>query len=244
MALRLAGEESGVQERIESFFYSPSVQDSGDLEAGTKTITATAKPGTPDYTASLTIPASPSSKLSVLRLGLRLQVTIDGFGGTPQATQLSYSVEVNGVERQTGAWTATGAQYAVVDLTSGQFNMGTPNEIKVYLWVNQGQAVVSLCQVMMAVGSVSTSQTMVLKLVHMGLLALSVRLRRLGTGTPDIVLTINTGNALSYGTVSGNDSWFSVPAFVGADDVLSLLGTVATDLNYIAYMSVNFRSLS
>jgi hypothetical protein len=107
----------------------------------TKTISATTKQASPDYTANFTV-SSPPGKLTVGRLGLRLQVTIDSFGGTPAATQLSYSVEVNGVERAAASWTATGAQLAVTDLPVGQFNLGAANQIKVYLWVNQGQAVV------------------------------------------------------------------------------------------------------
>ena len=62
MALRLGGEDVGIQEKIEAIEYTPgaSVPDTGDLEAGTNTITATTKPETPDYTSSLDLPAAPS----------------------------------------------------------------------------------------------------------------------------------------------------------------------------------------
>ncbi len=43
MALKLAGEKDGYREKIEVLSYNPDVQDSGDLEAGTKAITATGR---------------------------------------------------------------------------------------------------------------------------------------------------------------------------------------------------------
>lgn len=245
MALRLAGEDIGVQEVVTTLTYAPSLQNSGDLEPATRTITATAKPGVADYTASLTIPAPPS-QLKVLRLGLRLQVTIDSFGGTPAATQLSYAVHVNGAERLTGVWTATGAQFAAVDLTEGQFNLETANTIGIYLWVNQGNAVVSLAQVWLAVGSrnVVPNVSSIMQILHHGFLSLSAFLRRVGTGTPELLISTPHVNWLQFASVTGDQAKLTVPSLVSRDSVLVCQGTVATDLNYVEVLVVNLRTVS
>lgn len=247
MSLNLVG-EGVLEERHELLSYSPGLQDSGDLEPGTHSVTAASKQATPDYTANLTI-AAPSARLTVKRLGLRLQVTIDSFGGAPQATQLSYSVEVNGVQRATGNWTATGAQYAVVDLLQGQFNLGTANEAKVYLWVDQGNAVVSLCQVWLAVGTTDTAAPhSCLALAHAGLFTALFEAMRQGTGSPTMRLLPEDATdiiAKVYATTTGHSSQGQVSAALAAGGVwVSGQGSVSTDLNYFRQVRFITRTLS
>lgn len=186
MALRLAGEDIAVQEIMEFLDYGPDLQGSGDLEAATKTITATSKQTTPDYTASITLSAPSDTRLQVKRAGLRLQVTIDSFN--LGATTLYWAVEVNGTQRGNGSWGATGNQYAAINLTEGQFNLGAGNSIGIFLWVNGGNAVVSLCQVWMGVGGTGaiSSATLFLKLSHSGLFQNSLVIVRLGSGSMGI----------------------------------------------------------
>ncbi|MDP2948067.1 MAG: hypothetical protein Q8P22_00825 [Chloroflexota bacterium] len=244
MALRRAGEEIGIQEVLEALVYEPYAQDSGDLEAATKTITATAKPGTPDYTASLTVPGVPDARLVVLRLCLRLQITMDSFNAG--ATTLNYAVHVNGAERLTGSWAATGAQYAAVDLTSGQFNLGSANSIEVFLWVNAGNAVVSVAQVWQGVGSTNTTSyapAAVLQINHQGLYALSATINRFGTGTPFISLTRAGDARYPYASTSGAAARLTLPSFVSNNNVIAIAGTVGTDLNFLHQIQINLRRL-
>ena len=240
MALRLAGEEISVQEVVETITYVPDLASSGDLEPATRTITATAKPGVADYSADLTLPAPSDPRLRVLRLGLRLQVTIDSFGGVPAATQLSYAVHVNGTERLTGTWTATGDGLAAVDLTEGQFDLGTANTIAVYLWVDQGEAVVSLAQAWLAVGTCNTSYTEIVKMSHRGLAAATVYVQLVGTGTPTTLFGQQTWHALAQSTGVGH---LPLPSFVANDPVVACNGTVGADLNYVLAVTITLRSV-
>jgi len=175
---------SDTQERVEVLAYTPDIQNSGDLEAATKTITATAKPGAADYSANLTIPAPSDARWQVKRAGVRLQLTVDSI----TAGHLYGSLYVNGVERKTFDLTGTGDKLVVQDLTEGQFNVGSANSFGVYLWVDSGQAVVSLCQVWQAVGSTDTSYLFpfCLQLLHKGLAQWMIETNRIGTGTGDL----------------------------------------------------------
>jgi hypothetical protein len=59
---------SDTQEKIDTIIYNPTLQDSGNLAVETGIITATSKPVTTDYSASL-ITINPSdSRLKVRRL--------------------------------------------------------------------------------------------------------------------------------------------------------------------------------
>jgi len=244
MALKLAG-ESGIQEVVDRLYYAPGVQDSGDLEAATRTITATAKPGTPDYTANLTLPTPPSPKLTVLRACLRLQVTIDSFGGSPAATRLSYAVEVNGIERLTGSWTATGAQYAAGDLTSGQFNVGSANQYRVYLWVDQGNAVVSLCQLWQGIGSRSTSNPEpALQVNFSGLVSIAARVHVVGSGSPYVNVSIvdPIDRYANFIDASG-DYGVARTTMVWKDNAVCIRGAVGTDISILYQLLANLRRL-
>lgn len=244
MTLRLSGEALGVQELVEAIAYTPGVQDSGDLEAATAMVTATAKPATPDYATSLTVPAPADGRVEVLRTALRLQVTVDSFGGEPAATALSATVEVNDVEKLAAvSFTSTGDGFASVDITAGVV-LGASTSLKVYLWVDQGEAVVSAVRLWLGVGSVSTGQPMpVARIHHAGALALSARVHRAGTGAPYIYLAPYSAVWDWYGSASGDGVRFQVPSFICHHDWLLMQGTVTGDLNYLETLYLNLRSV-
>jgi hypothetical protein len=175
---------SDTQEKIEVLSYAPDVQNSGDLEAATKTISATTRPGAADYSTSLTIPAPSDDRWQVKRTGIRLQLTVDSIS----AGHLYGSLYVNGVERKTFDLTGTGDKIAVVDLTEGQFNIGSANSFGVYLWVDTGEATISLCQIWQAVGSTDTGYTfpVCLQLLHNGMAQWMIETNRIGNGTGDL----------------------------------------------------------
>jgi len=70
------------QERIEGISYMPGLQDSGDLETGTKTITATAEAAgvnNADYHAVMTLAKPDDLRITVLRIAARLGVTVESM---------------------------------------------------------------------------------------------------------------------------------------------------------------------
>jgi hypothetical protein len=175
---------SDTQDRVEVLSYQPDMQTSGDLEPAARTVTATAKPGAPDYSASLTVPAPSDSRLLVKRVGVRFQLTIDSI----TAGHLYGSLYVNGVERKAFDLTGAGDKFVVVDLVEGQFSVGNPNGYAVYLWVDSGQAAVSLCQLWQAVGTTDAGYSFpfCLQLIHKGLVQWMFETNRVGTGTGDL----------------------------------------------------------
>lgn len=245
--MRFAG-AIGAQEVLKAIRYNPGLQDSGDLEPATKTITATSKQAVSDYSTNLAVPAPPA-ELTVLRLGLRLQVTIDSFGGSPVATRLNYSIEVNGVERGTGHWTSAGAQFAGIDLLSGQFNLGIANAIRIYLWVDQGNAVVSLCQVWLGVGTAATGgHASFLRLTHTGFFQCSVTIARRGTGAASLTVLSPYIEHPSWTTIikshtASGDIWGSDILGLSQTDIAFWIGnrTVATDLWALGMFSAILR---
>ena len=228
MALRLAGEEIGVQENIEQLVYAPGLQDSGDLEAATRTVTVTSKPGTPDYSTGLTTVAPADGRLVAKRLCVRLQVTIDSM----TAGHLYGAIHVNGVERKTFDFTGTGAKYTAVDLTTGQFNLGTANTLEVFLWVDSGNAVISVCELWQAVGTCQTNAnaTPLLQLTHEGLVEVIGWHTALGTGSP-VFRLVGADTGYFYHYQAGNGDFVSGLHLSKNPTVVSW-GTVPTDINY------------
>lgn len=246
MALRLAGEAASLEEAVSTIVYLPGTPGSGDLEPSTRSISATSRPPTPDYTASLVIPAPPDPRLVVLRSALRLQVTIDSFGGSPAASQLSYAVSVNETERLTGAFTATGSQYATTDLPQGQFQLGTPNQVAVHLWVNQGNATVSAVQLWLVIGSRATSASTsgpLLEVRHRGLLSLVAVVRSIGTSTPTLMFTHPSLQEFELARMSGQWNRLQVPCALADNHILAAFGTSSSDVHYVSHLLVCLRQL-
>jgi hypothetical protein len=245
--LRLAG-EGVIAEKVERITYQPGLQDSGDLEVGTKSIAATAKQAAADYETALAVAAPADARLEVLRLVIRLAVTIDGFGGAPPATQLSYAVEVNGVERLTGSWSTTGSQAAAVDLTPGQFLLGAGNGIKVYLWVNRGEATLSRCQLWLGVGSCSNvgwGQAL-LSLRHNGLLRLASFFAQVGGGSMTVAAVGHDNNPngnLIKDSVGSGSAHVVVPLLLLEDRLYLRVGlSAASDIGALVAAVLNLRS--
>jgi len=133
--LRLVGEGPGARPgagggTLQVVDYLPGVAGSGDLEPGTKTITVTSQPATPDYSTTLTLP-SPPQDMSVLRLCLRVRIYID-----ISDTFAYYAVYLNGAQlfssqssyQQTGDWTGAG------DVLPPDIVLGSPDQVDIYLW--------------------------------------------------------------------------------------------------------------
>lgn len=136
---------------VENLVYSPDIQDSGDLEAATKTITVTAEAGTEDYSVALTIAAPASSKMAVTRLTTRLSVTIDSFTG---ATILNYRIKRGGTSIGTGTistGSSTGNKLVVNDVTTGTLTGAATYTI--FFWVDQiTNCIISVVELWVGVG--------------------------------------------------------------------------------------------
>lgn len=246
MALKLAGEEIGIQEKVETISYVSAKQDSGDLESATKTITATSKPATSDYTTSLTIPTLSDSRLVVKRLALRGNIHIDSFGGIPAATKLFCTVECNGVEKVSAAeLNSAGADnFFAVDITT-DFNVGSANELKVYLWVDQGEAVISVCQLWLGVGSCNNVPAPCLGINHKGLMEVTFHALRVGTGTMSFYLQ-HPADAPSWGNYMINQGGTDYRGFTlvlvnGA--TFATRAAVSTDIALLYDVTLVLRSI-
>ncbi len=243
MALRLLG-DGAVQSAPTTVVYSPGLADSGDLEAGTRSITATARPAAPDYSASLTLPAPPDPRLLVLRLGLRARVTIAAWGGSPSATVLFYALRVNGSDRLTGSWSTTGNQTVAEDLLQGTFTLGSPNLVELFLWTDRGFVDVNLVQFWLAVGSRQVASTLsggVLQIQHRGLLSLAGQVDIAGGGSPTLALSHPQSLAVDVALTQGAGTRLRVPSFLCDNHVLVCYGSVNTDVCYLRSLVVTLE---
>jgi len=232
---------------IEYLRYRPLLQDSGDIEGSTRNINVTSKQPVPDYSISLTTPASPDSRLVVKKLGQRFQVRIDSFGGAPAATTLYYSVEGNGVERASGSFTSAGDRPRAWNLGNGQFNLGTPNNIFLYLWVDRGNALISLCQFWQAVGTTGviyphSVDGTVATIKHSGGVIPQAMLRIIGTGIPNLIICntdIGSAEETYIKKVSGDYSnlYYEGNTIVQNELALRTYGGVQDDLSFLYAMS-------
>lgn len=114
---------SDTQEKIELVSYSPLYPTTGDLEAGTKAITAISEAsgvGNADYSATLALASPSDARMAVLRIVSRLSVTIDSFD---TATHLYCRVYVDVQDADHRLfdedWTTTGTKLDAVDAHSG-----------------------------------------------------------------------------------------------------------------------------
>lgn len=248
MGLMLAG-EGIVRERVQRIVYSPGLSDSGDLEAATKTIMATTEPGAADYTvAALGIAAPADSRLVVKQIGVRLIVTIDSFGGVPVGTTLNYRIKRGGTSIGTGALSTGGSigqKVVVENVTVGTLTGNAQYDVN--LWVDQGNCVVSQCQVQVGLGTDNTSWSApvarCLTLTHSGFCSIQGLLQIQGSGTPN--LRIGAADAAidqAIYNVSGSNALIQVRELLTTGVDFFLVGTVANELVYITAVTIILRS--
>jgi hypothetical protein len=231
------------QNKIETITYIPSLQDSGNLEVATKSITATSKPGSAGYSVNLTTTDVNDSRVIVRRLCQRLNIHIDSFGGAPPATKLYYSVAVNGSERVTGEFNLSNADNFISwDLTLGQFNLGSANAINVYLWVDQGNAIISLIQLWQGVGSCTNGwSSYPLEIACTGLVQVSANFTRVGSGSSSCHF-MPSGYSVPISELLQSDI-SSKLSIVNGICSFRIKGSVTSDLNYFSNLNAGLYSL-
>ena len=245
---------SDTQERIEQLAYSPGVQDTGDLEADIRTITATAEASglaNADYTISLTLPRPGWDILEVLRVASRLSVTIDSFDG---ATHLYCRIYVDAQDTEHRLFdmdfTDTGEKLTAVDTyveyKATIFNLlhdGGAHTFYFFFWVDQANnAVISAVRLWEAVGTCSTSLNHIplVQLTHTGLANFFARHIRIGSGSSEVYLAYEIGR---YYAAPDNSGYLAIPSILFANTpILYCRGTVATDLNYVHAVFANLKN--
>lgn len=224
--------------------------NTGDLEATTKTITATTEAsgtGSADYskTATYRIKQPTSSKISILRLCSRLAVTIDSMTATHLYCKVYVDVQDANHLLFSEDWTTTGAKLDAVDLHAGNkaalfavLNDGLSHNVYFYFWVDAGNAVVSLVQGWLGVGSCITgANAPCFSITLIGTVQLTCYWDKIGTGSPGVKILDSNSNIINGG-ISQN----VLTATTSNGTVfVSLLGTVNTDLNHINNCQVTLR---
>lgn len=241
----------GPVETYELITLAATLQDTGDLEAATKTITATAEPAADDYSAALTLPVPSDARLALTRLGTRLAVTLDSLNAgathcyvrvyvdTINANNLLYDLDL-------AAPAATlNVQQLLVGTKDTIFNLlkgGSAHTFKVRMWVDQGNAVISLVNLWEAVGAVGAASALsCMTLTHVGQFQVSIGFSRVGTGT--MTLKASPTASAFYGP-SLTTAITSIILFSPGTTTFPITGTVATDLNYLTAVQLVLRSLT
>ena len=245
---------SDTQEKIGTITYSQELQDSGDLEGATRTITATSKPGTADYSKSLTLSTPDDSRLMVKRIAARLQVTRDS--GTSNNLYCSVYVDdddgseaghclFDGVDVKT-------ANLQVVDVHADNkatiFNLlkdGLAHTFYFFFWVDSGDSVISLVQLWEGVGTCATNSSGqdIMAVQHRGLVSGYFYCTRQGSGTPTVKWKPPVSST-PYDCRISTSGEVLIQTMLVDNDSLALKGSVSTDLNYLARFSLTLRSLA
>ncbi len=254
--LKLAGETGTIKEKIQIINYSPGLQDTFDLESGIHTIVPTTRPpiGSAQYSCVLTLPAPADARLAVKRIATRLNINIAGLG-TATTVYCSVRVDADDTDHELFnlSWTSTGSKYAVIDVhpayKSAIFNLlrdGSAHTFYFLFWADAAnQASIDVVRLWEAVGVSGMNEYGCLELTHEGLFAIS-----------DIPGTVGTGayNQASARDDSGSDMHryhvHSAGRYYHNDTLamsdgrvyMRIFGTVATDLNYIGYITFWLRS--
>lgn len=255
MALKLAGEESGLQEKLETITYIPGTEKTEDVEPGTKTITATAEASglaNADYSKVLTLAKPDDPRLVVLRIASRLAVTIDSM----TAGHLYCRVYVDSQDADHRLfdedWSATGDKLDAVDTHSGGLSTifdslkdSQAHTFYFFFWVDSGNAVISAVQLWEAVGTSHSgigSCPVVLQLAHKGFVSFLTSLARVGTGNPVARLMTETWQWGVFASAGGTNASLSLSGHLCHNDCVNMYGTVDTDINYLPTIIMHIRS--
>jgi hypothetical protein len=249
--------DTPAKEKIEVLLYQPGLQDSGDLEPATKTITATAEASglaNATYTACLTLPKPSDDRLVVKRICARLQVTIDTIASGDTDLYCRVYVDAQDAAHRLFDldWTSTGAKLLASDTHSGAlaaiFDLlkdGNSHTFYFFFWkAGTGAGItISLVQLWEGVGSCTISEPYpALDILHQGFISICGYISRVGTGTPMFnLLSVNSDWFELYYT-SGLDQHIRIPLVLIYNNSLSAKGTVANDLNYLPRVEVIVES--
>jgi hypothetical protein len=246
--------------KTESICYSTGLQTSGDLEAGTKTITRTAEVSglvNADYSAALTLPVPSDERLAITRVGARSQVVINSNDGVHDLRCRVY-VDVQDTDHLLFdlTYAAIGTQNSAVDTLAGVkeiiFNLlkdGAAHTFYFFLWTPGNHIpVISLAQVWEAVGTCSTSFSFAsfLQIKANGFVTLSIYGINLGGGSGTFLLSAPGQPTGSWGALVASASivggnYLGVPMALCNDSNIAARTTGGTDLLYMTAIYLGVR---
>jgi len=257
---------------IENISWFPTLKDTGDLEAATKTISATAEAsgvGNADYSSTQTLSTATvlngaastlaACRLAIMRIASRFSVTIDSDDGThdlrcrvyvdaQDANHLLYDL----------TYSTTGNQLAVQATLVGTkeiiYNLlkdGSAHTFYFFFWSPGNHSpVISVCELWYGVGSGSTSgaQALSFTMAGQGCLRLGGEATTLGTANYlryQIPYSASAYQDLTTGAGSGSSVLSYLNAAIltyGGDAVLQVTSQSATDILCIRIMSITLIS--
>jgi len=150
-------------------------------------------------------------------------------------------------------WTGAGAKAVAVDTHADNkqaiFNLlndGSVHTLYVFLWVDDGNAVISMVKIQATSGSTCSTAPgyeAVVRFNHSGGISFSGAQCRDGSGTPSSRFYIikDSSSNVPFSYITGNDAILTATAWVNCPFV-KVKGTVATDLNWIYGYSITLRS--
>lgn len=250
---------SDTEEKVETISYTPYLQDTGDLEDATKTITATSEASglvSADYNKALTLPKPDDARLVIKRIASRLAVTIDSM--TAGHLHLRVYVDVQDADHKLfdEDWTTTGEKLDCKSWTSGTiFDLlkdGSAHTFYFFFWVDSGNAVISLVQLWEGVGSTGADAVgwhcEILRINHIGWVQVGIYTPRVGTGSKGVMLhcpadSPSTHTVVTYATTDSLTKKDTLILSAGNAMISFLDGTVSTDLLYVDSINVTLRSL-
>ena len=248
-----------VSEKIELISYAPNLQNTGDLEGATKTITATAEAsgvGNADYSQALTLAKPSDARLIVRRIASRLAVTIDTIPANDTNLYCRVYVDAQDADHKLfdENWDSIGEKLDATSVGSGTiFNLlsdGAGHTFYFFFWkAGTGTGIViSLVQLWEGVGNEGTAwyilEAIVIEVNQPGFFSCSLYLVRIGSGTPSAyICEVAPGNASRIASISGNGAVFEPKAtFLASKPVVAVAGTVGTDLSFISQIGFTIRS--
>ncbi len=248
---------SDTQEKIETIHYQPDCKDTGDLEAATKTITATSKQGAADYSKSLTLLKPDDARMLIKRIGSRLEVTRDS-GSSNNLYCSVYVDDADGSEADHCLFDGVDVQAAslnVQDVLEGTkeviFDLlkdGESHTLYFFFWVDSGNSVISKVELLYGVGSTGTSHYTCLTISHCGLMMLGAHVGKTGSGTQytdihNVLSNYSYGNMILPQDTSTIHAMKDPGLFLTTEGAsVRFWGTVATDILYVRDCQVMLRS--
>lgn len=236
----------------ETIAYSPGLKDTTDLEAATKTITATEEAtgtGNADYSAALTLGIPSDARMVIKRIATRLSVTIDSDDGTHDLKCRVYVDEQDANHMLFDlSYTSTGNQLSVQDCLTGIketiFNLlkdGNAHTFYFFFWSPGNHSpVISVCQLWEAVGQTGRSYLReCLGLTHTGYFEIAGLCDKVGTGGPPLIRLIILPGCYAYSEFSLE---IKPGLHIAVNPALSLYASVSTDMVYIYTLGVVLRS--
>ena len=249
--------DTPAKEKLEVLLYQPGLQDSDDLETGTKTITAAVEAsglGNASYTVSLTLPRPTDDRLVIKRICARLQVTIDAIAGGDTDLYCRVYVDAQDTAHRLFDldWTSTGVKLLAVDTHSATLSPifdllrdGNSHNFYFFFWkAGTGAGItISLVQLWEGVGSkVLGAGTPCLGISHSGLLSGFMICSKIGTGSSSLRLCQGIQDTTYAWYLLTTTSEAPIPLTMGMNFGIAINTTIDTDLAYLARIILTIRS--